>query len=83
MIRITTGHTEGRRLLIVKDSYANSLIPFLTSHFSEIDVVDLRYYDGDLLKLMKERQIRDMLILYNMTTFSEDPSIKALADAVE
>ncbi|MEK4850465.1 DHHW family protein [Paenibacillus sp. FSL H7-0756] len=83
LIRITTGHTEGRRLLIVKDSYANSLIPFLTSHFSEIDVVDLRYYDGDLLKLMKERQIRDMLILYNMTTFSEDPSIKALADAVE
>ncbi|WP_405116154.1 DHHW family protein [Paenibacillus sp. FSL K6-1217] len=83
LIRISTGNTEGGRLLVVKDSYANSLIPFLTSHFSEIDVIDLRYYDGDLLKLMKERQIRDMLILYNTTTFVEDPSIKLLADSVE
>ncbi|WP_339311201.1 DHHW family protein [Paenibacillus sp. FSL M7-0896] len=83
LLRITTGNTEGRRLLIVKDSYANSLIPFLTSHFSEIDVVDLRYYDGDLLKLTEERQIRDMLILYNITTFVEDPSITSLADSVE
>ncbi|WP_306024483.1 MULTISPECIES: DHHW family protein [Paenibacillus] len=83
LIRITTDNTEGRRLLIVKDSYANSLIPFLTSHFSEIDVIDLRYYDGDILKLTEERQIHDMLILYNITTFFEDPSIKSLADSVE
>ncbi|MEK4514441.1 DHHW family protein [Paenibacillus sp. FSL H8-0122] len=83
LLRITTGSAEGRRLLIVKDSYANSLIPFLTLHFSEIDVIDLRYYDGNVRKLMEERQIGDMLILYNIATFSEDPSIKVLADAVE
>ncbi|MBP1996736.1 hypothetical protein J2Z66_008384 [Paenibacillus eucommiae] len=83
LIRITTGNTEGRRLLIVKDSYANSLIPFLTPHFSEIDVIDLRYYDGDVLKLTEDRQIHDILILYNITTFFEDPSIKTLANSVE
>lgn len=83
LIRITTGNTDGRRLLIVKDSYANSLIPFLTMHFSEIDVIDLRYYEGDVLKLTEDRQIRDMLILYNITTFFEDPSIKSIADSVE
>lgn len=83
LIRITTDNPEGRRLLIVKDSYANSLIPFLTSHFSEIDVIDLRYYDGDVLKLTEDRQIQDVLILYNMTTFFEDPSITSLADSVE
>ncbi len=83
LIRITTDNTEGRRLLIVKDSYANSLIPFLTSHFSEIDVIDLRYYEGDILKLTEDRQIHDMLILYNTSTFFEDPSIKSLADSVE
>lgn len=83
LIRITTDNTEGKRLLIVKDSYANSLIPFLTPHFSEIDVIDLRYYDGDVLKLTEDRQFHDMLILYNFTTFFEDPSIKTLADSVE
>lgn len=83
LIRITTDNTEGRRLLIVKDSYANSLIPFLTPHFSEIDVIDLRYYEGDVRKLTEDRQIHDMLILYNTSTFFEDPSIKSLADSVE
>lgn len=83
LIRITTGHTEGRKLLVVKDSYANSLIPFLTAHFSEIDVVDLRYYDENILQLAEERKIQDMLILYNMITFAEDPSITSLADSVE
>ena len=83
LIRITTDNTEGRRLLIVKDSYANSLIPFLTPHFSEIDVIDLRYYEGDVRKLTEDRQIHDMLIVYNTSTFFEDPSIKTLADSVE
>lgn len=83
LIRITTGNPDGRRLLIVKDSYANSLIPFLTTHFSEIDVIDLRYYEGDVLKLTEDRQIHDLLILYNITTFFEDPSIKSIADSVE
>ncbi|RED75152.1 DHHW family protein [Cohnella phaseoli] len=83
LIRITTDNTEGRRLLIVKDSYANSLIPFLTPHFSEIDVIDLRYYEGDVRKLTEDRQIHDMLIVYNTSTFFEDPSIKSLADSVE
>ncbi|XID94921.1 DHHW family protein [Paenibacillaceae bacterium WGS1546] len=75
LIRIATDGPADKKLLVVKDSYANSLIPFLTKHFGEIDVVDLRYYDEPLLKLVQERQFQDMLILYNLKTFFEDPSI--------
>lgn len=67
----------------MKDSYANSLIPFLTGHFSEIYVVDLRYYDGDLLALIREREIDDMLVLYNINTFFADPSIKNLSEMIK
>lgn len=83
LIRMTTGNAEGRGLLIVKDSYANSLIPFLSLHFSEIHVIDLRYYDGNILKLMEDRNIQDLLIVYNMATFFEDPSIQSLAHFIE
>lgn len=83
LIRITTAHPEKKRLLVVKDSYANSLIPFLTKHFSEIDVVDLRYYEGDLTTFVKEREIDELLLLYNVHTFSEDPSIKNLSEAIQ
>ncbi len=70
-IRIKTNIDNGKKLLIVKDSYANSLIPFLTGHFSEIYVVDPRYYDKDLKVLVEDEDIQDILILYNVNTFFE------------
>ncbi|WP_010275510.1 DHHW family protein [Paenibacillus senegalensis] len=72
LVRITTGHADRKKLLVVKDSYANSLIPFLTEHFAETDVVDLRYYGGSLTELAQDRQYDDMLLLYNVHTFFED-----------
>jgi hypothetical protein len=80
LIRITTDVPGDKRLLVVKDSYANSMIPFLTDHFREIDVVDLRYFNDSVLKLMEERQFQDMLVLYNIKTFFEDPSILHLSE---
>lgn len=80
LIRIQTTQTNGKKLLVVKDSYANSFIPLLLKHFSEIDVVDLRYYEDDPAALVKERGIREMLLLYNANTFFEDPSIKNISE---
>ncbi|MDF2662065.1 MAG: hypothetical protein K0Q94_4856 [Paenibacillus sp.] len=83
LIRIATDGPADKKLLVVKDSYANSLIPFLAKHFGEIDVVDLRYYDESLLKLVQERHIQDTLILYNVNTFFEDPSILNLTEGMQ
>ncbi|OXM17512.1 hypothetical protein CGZ75_06635 [Paenibacillus herberti] len=80
LIRIVTDGPPEKKLLVIKDSYANSLIPFLTKHYGEIDVVDLRYFTDSLLDLTREREYRDMLILYNIKTFFEDPSILNLSE---
>ncbi|MFR1707485.1 MAG: DHHW family protein [Clostridium sp.] len=64
-----------RKLLIIKDSYANSFLQFLTSHYGEIDIVDLRYYMEDLEALIKTQEITDILFLYNVNTFNSDDSI--------
>ncbi|NWL88070.1 MULTISPECIES: DHHW family protein [unclassified Paenibacillus] len=80
LVHIQTAHPDGKKLLVVKDSYANSFIPFLLPHFSEIDVVDLRYYDGELTTFVNEHDIDDMLLLYNVNTFFEDPSINDLSE---
>ncbi|MCF6461322.1 hypothetical protein C3E88_09675 [Clostridium sp. Cult3] len=71
LIKIESSANTTDKLLILKDSYANSFIPFLTSHFSEIYVVDPRYYDEDLVDLMKDEGIDNLLILYNVKTFFE------------
>ncbi len=75
IIKISTMSNSSKKLLVIKDSYANCFIPFLTSNFSEIIVVDLRYYSDDVNTLIKDYNITDTLILYNTNTFFEDESI--------
>lgn len=75
LINIKTLGDPEKKLLIIKDSYANSFLPFLTSHYGEINVVDLRYYSDDLDKLIKDKEITDLMFLYNVNTFNEDDSI--------
>lgn len=79
LIRINTSSDTGKKLLIIKDSYANSLVPFLTAHYSEIYMVDLRFYYDDINKLVKDNEINDALILYNANTFFEDESISKIS----
>jgi len=74
-INIKSLGDTSKKLLVIKDSYANSMLPFLTSHYGEIDVVDLRYYMDDVEKLIQSKEITDILFLYNVNTFNEDDSI--------
>ena len=75
LINIKTLGDPNKKLLIIKDSYANCFLPFLTSHYEEINVVDLRYYYDDLDKLIENKEITDVLFLYNSNTFNSDDSI--------
>ena len=72
LIKITSNTPGEKKLLIIKDSYANSLIPFLTGHYNQIYVVDPRYYEDDLSSLITLNKINELLILYNVNTFYND-----------
>lgn len=66
------------RILVIKDSYANSLIPFLTSHFDVIDVVDLRHFNGSLKTLITGSDYKQILYLQNFNQFSLDVNVAKL-----
>lgn len=68
-----------RRLLIVRDSYANSFVPYLTTDFSAITLVDLRYYNGSVRQLMEEGGYTDILLLYHIPNFLSERSIGKLS----
>jgi len=61
-----------RRLLVIKDSYANSLIPMMTSAFDVIDVIDLRQYNGSLQSLLKQQSYDQILLLQSFNQFSDE-----------
>jgi len=74
LLQIETEVYTERKLLVIKDSYANALIPYLLADFSQITVVDPRYYYDDLDALMGANYT-DVLFLYNINTFSTDNSL--------
>lgn len=78
LIDIKTVSPENRRLLIVKDSFANNFIQFLTPYFREIVMVDPRYYSGTIQDIMSTYRITDTLFLYSGNTFFTDNSMSGV-----
>ena len=78
LLDIRTVSTSTKRLLLVKDSFANSLIPFLTPYYREIVVVDPRYYSGTINDLMDSYRISEVLFLYSGNTFFKDNNISGV-----
>ena len=78
LLDIRTVSTSTKRLLLVKDSFANSFIPFLTQYYREIVVVDPRYYSGTINDLMDSYRISEVLFLYSGNTFFKDNNISGV-----
>ena len=70
LITIKTGN-EGSRLLIFKDSYAHSLVPFLADHYSEITMLDTRYIQVPYTELVDPEEYDQVLFMYNVSTFMD------------
>ena len=78
VVDIRTVFTSQKRLLVVKDSFADCFIPFLAPYYREIVVVDPRYYSGTMQDIMDSYRITDALILYSGNTFFTDNNISGV-----
>lgn len=69
---------NGRKLLVIKDSFANCFVPIAAEDFEEVYMIDLRYFKGDMAAYLKEQSITDVLVLYNISNFITDKNIYTL-----
>ncbi len=58
---VNTGLNTNRKLMILKDSYADSLAPNLFGSFDDIWIVDMRYCETSAVQLAKDKGITDLL----------------------
>ena len=72
---VKTPNTDKPKLLIIRDSYADSLVPFLTPHFSEIHLIDLRYYKLSIADYIQQNGIDQALVLYSVPNFVTDSNL--------
>ena len=71
--------TTDRVLALVKDSYANSMLPYLSHNYSRMYIFDTRYYKDGVTNFIKEHDdITDVLVLYNMSTIDTDTGIRGI-----
>jgi len=61
------------KILVIKDSYANSFVPYLTANYAAIDVVDFRNYNYGLDQLIADNDYDAILVLYSYSSFTSDP----------
>ncbi len=77
-VNIKTDASSGKKLLLFKDSYAHCYVPFLAQHYSEIEMVDLRYINSSLENYIDVNKYDQVMFLYNAVNFAEDENIKKL-----
>lgn len=79
LVTIETDVDNGKNLLLIKDSYAHSLVPFLSKHYSKITMVDMRYINTDLNNLIDLSEYQQAMFMFNVVSFSSDLHVKKVA----
>ncbi len=80
LLEIETGNTDKPSLLILRDSYTDSLSPFLLEHFSKISIIDLRYYNFPLSDYIVDNNIDNVLLCYSAANLAKDTNLYKLAN---
>ena len=78
-VHIETNADSGKRLLVIKDSYAHALAPFLAEEYSTIDLIDLRYFKQQTISSwLEENPADEILLVYGLSSLVEDKNLQWL-----
>lgn len=76
------GDEPRERLMLIKDSFGHSLVPFLAYHY-DLEIVDMRYYKKSVAELVQETGCSRVLILNNMDSLTSAASLGMLRMGIE
>lgn len=70
--------TDGSSIMIVKESFANALVPFLVENYQTIYVIDYRHYSGSISDLVLEKNIDTVLYINNVSAIRNEKLMNKL-----
>ena len=65
LIQVKTDIHNGKKILVVKESFGNAFAPFLINHYEEVYIVDQRYFQLNLVEFIKENEIGELIFANN------------------
>lgn len=70
--------TQPKKLLVIKESFGNAFVPFVAADFSEVHVVDYRYWNGSVPSFVRQNGIDTVLYINNVSATRNSSLLNAL-----
>lgn len=70
----------GRKIAVVKDSFANAFAPYLSANYDEVHLIDYRYWYGNLNDYLKENGIKEVLFLNNTMSANTASQVDSISN---
>lgn len=83
--RIVTSNKNGKKILVIKESYGNAIVPFMLENFEEVFVLDPRQdgvSDMNLPQFVTDNGITDILFINYLFAPSNSKYMNALTNIV-
>jgi hypothetical protein len=78
LMEIETNVKNGRRAVLVKNSFGNPFATYLVNHFEKIYIVDYRYYRSSVVQLVLDNNITDLVFINNVILANAKPHLQQL-----
>ena len=75
---VKTNVGNGKKLLVIKDSYAHIMAQFLCQNYEEVHFIDPRYYKASVTEYASKNNITDILFLYNVSNIISDMGVLSI-----
>lgn len=79
---LKSDRNTGRKIAVVKESYGNAFVPYLTYNYDEVHVIDFRHWEGSLTSYCQENSIDEVLLLNGIMSANTPLQIKAMESIV-
>ena len=76
---IESENADAPKVLVIRDSYSDTLAPFLSEGFSEVHLFDVRYNLTPVSQYVKDNNIDQVIVLYSFANFVQGQNIFALS----
>lgn len=74
--------SDRAKMLVIRDSFADSIAPFLALHY-DLTLIDLRYYNDNVQRLVRDEGIDCVLILENINEIVTSKNISYLRRPIQ
>ncbi len=64
--------------VVIKESFANAMIPFIAGNYRKVYVIDYRYWKGNLYSFIDKKAIKDVFFINNMSATRNKSLVESL-----